>query len=187
MPLEILSDFSPSWCTALLQDPNLRAITTASRVSHPSTGENSLLATTLANSPCIRAVKTFLRNSSNNTSQAQTPEVYMLFSLGRGVDGIAGTCHGAIIALMLDEVMGALAAEVFGRYNIVTTRLDVGFHKRLDTPRVVLTRAILEGADRNNAVGEGARRVKIIGTVEDGENGVFATGKSEFAKLKERL
>jgi len=44
----------------------------------------------------------------------------------------------AMVALMLDEVMGTLAAEVFGRYNIVTTRLDVGFKRRLDISRVYL-------------------------------------------------
>ena len=45
---------------------------------------------------------------------------------------------------MLDEVMGQLAAEIFGRYNIVTASLDVTFKRRLKTPRVILTRAYTE-------------------------------------------
>ena len=40
--------------------------------------------------------------------------------------------------------MGQLAAEVFGRYNIVTAGLDVKFKRRLDTPRVVLAKTYME-------------------------------------------
>lgn len=107
-------------------------------------------------------------------------EVYMLFSLGRGVEGVPGTGHGAIVALVLDEVMGTLAAQVFGRYNIVTARLNVEFKRRLDTPRVVLARAFLGGA-------KGERKVEIRGSVEDGEGIVFADGTSVFVRLQPSL
>jgi thioesterase superfamily protein 4 len=100
---------------------------------------------------------------------------------------MAGTGHGAMVALMLDEVMGTLAAEVFGRYNIVTARLDVGFKRRLDTPRVVLARAFVEGAKGGVGVGKGARKVEILGKVEDGEGGVFADSRSVFVRLIPKL
>jgi len=44
IPNEKLSDFSYPWCAALSDDPTLQPIPTASRITHPSTGENSLLA-----------------------------------------------------------------------------------------------------------------------------------------------
>lgn len=111
----------------------------------------------------------------------------MLFSLGRGVEGIAGTGHGAIIALMLDEVMGTLAAEVFGRYGIITAALEVRFKRRLDTPRVVLARASLKGVNKEIEPEKDRKKVEILATVEDGEGGVFADGRSVFARLKPKM
>lgn len=109
---EILSDFSLPWCKALSEDATLQLIVTDSRTYHCSTGENSLLASSLANPSCIRAVQTFIRRGPS-ASLAQT-EIYMLFSLGRGVECIAGTGHGAIVALMLDEVMARLPRRCLG-------------------------------------------------------------------------
>ena len=115
----------------------------------------------------------------------------MLLSLGRGVEGIAGTAHGGIIALMLDEVMAHLASEIFGRDNIITKSLNVEFKRRLDTPRVVLARACMEGGEEEGKGGgfggEDRRKVKISGRIEDGEGGVFAEGTSVFVKLRPKL
>ncbi|KAL8700239.1 MAG: hypothetical protein Q9201_005557 [Fulgogasparrea decipioides] len=186
MPDEHLSDFSRSWCTALLDDPLLQPIPTASRTVHLSTGENSLLASTLANSSTVRAVQTFFKRPAIASSENE--EIYMLFSLGPGVQGIAGTGHGAIIALMLDEAMGTLAAEMFGRSNIITASLDVRFKRRLDTPRVVLARAFLKGAEEGGGeVWKERRKLEILGKVEDGEGAVFADGRSVFVRLKSKL
>ena len=107
------------------------------------------------------------------------------------MDGIAGTADGSIIALMLDEVMGQLAAEIFARYIIVTASLDVAFKKWLDTLRVVLVRAYTEGGEedvkRGNIRGEIRRKLKIIGRVEDGQGGIFAEGTSVFVELRPKL
>ena len=46
---------------------------------------------------------------------------------------------------MLDEVTEQLAIGLFGRYEILTGALTVRFKRRLETPRVVLCRAWLEG------------------------------------------
>lgn len=97
-------------------------------------------------------------------------EVLQLFSLGSVVNGISGTYHSAIISLMLDEVTGQLATGLFGRYEILTGALTVRFRRRLETPRVVLCRAWLEGSVQE-------RKLTIKGTVEDGGGGVFATGR----------
>ena len=115
----------------------------------------------------------------------------MLFSLGCGVDGITGTAHGAIVALMLDEAMGQLAAEVFGRHNIVTARLDVAFKRRLNTPRVVLAKTFMkegeEEAKRGSVRGENKGKLEIMGRVEDEEGDVFAEGRSIFVGLRQKL
>ena len=107
------------------------------------------------------------------------------------MEGIAGTAHGGVVALMLDEVMAHLASEVFGRDNIITKHLNVEFKRRLDTPRVVLARAYMEEGEEEvkggGFGGEDRRKVKIRSRIEDGEGGVFAEGTSVFVKIRPRL
>ena len=107
------------------------------------------------------------------------------------MEGIAGTAHGGVVALMLDEVMAHLASEVFGRDSIMTKNLNVEFKRRLDTPRVVLARAYMEGGEEEfkggDSGGKGRRKVKIRGRIEDGEGGIFAEGTSVFVKLRPKL
>lgn len=87
----------------------------------------------------------------------------MLFSLGRGVEGIVGTGHGAIVALMLDEVMAAVAAEVFGRHGIITGALEVRFKRRLETPRVVLARASLKRVQEEAGAEKDRKKLEFFG------------------------
>ncbi len=111
----------------------------------------------------------------------------MLFSLGRGVEGIAGTGHGATVALMLDEMMAGVAAEVFGRHGIITGALEVRYKRRVETPRVVLARASLKGVQEEAGAEKDGKKLEILGTVEDGEGGVFAEGRTVFVRFKPRL
>ena len=107
------------------------------------------------------------------------------------MEGIAGTAHGGIIALMLDEVMAHLASEVFGRDSIITKSLNVEFKRRLDTPRVVLARAYMERVEEQveggDFGGESGRKLKIRGRIEDEEGGIFAEGTSVFVRLRPKL
>jgi len=84
----------------------------------------------------------------------------MLFSLGLGVEGIASTGHGAIVALMLDEVMAAVAAEVFRRHGIITGALEVRYKRRVETPRVVLARASLKGVQEEAGAEKDRRKLE---------------------------
>ena len=177
MPEEATSDFSLPWCCALFDSPAWKVIPTLSRQRPKGDTENSLLADSLWNDRGVRAMQTFIK--SNNRSPSDM-EVLQLFSLGSGINGISGTCHGAIISLMLDEGAAQLATGLFGRYEIVTGALNVRFKRRLETPRVVLCRAWLEGPVQE-------RKLTIKGTVEDGVGGVFATGETIFVRLKANL
>ena len=193
---ERTADFSLPWCMALFSDPTLHRIPTGFRIIHGSTVSNNLLGIELFNERSIPAVQTFIKRhpSPNNACAPHNHhdiEIYMLVSLGRGVEGIAGTAHGGVVALMLDEVMAHLASEVFGRDSIMTKNLNVEFKRRLDTPRVVLARAYMEGGEEEfkggDFGGKGRRKVKIRGRIEDGEGGVFAEGTSVFVKLRPKL
>jgi len=130
------------------------------RISRYLEFENVFLATTLATTSCIRAVKTFIRRGP--TASLAQLEIYMLFSLGRGVEGIAGTGHGAIVALMLDEVMAGVAAEVFRRHGIITGALEVRYKRRVETPRVVLARASLKGVKEGGEAEKDRKKREIL-------------------------
>jgi hypothetical protein len=102
----------------------------------------------------------------------------MLFSLGRGVEGIVGTGHGAVVALMLDEVMAAVAAEVFGRHGIITGALEVRFKRRLETPRVVLARASLKRVQEEAGAEKDRKKLEFF-------LGRWKMGKGEYSRKVE--
>lgn len=97
----------------------------------------------------------------------------MIFSLGDGVNGIAGTCHGALIALMLDEIAGQLVAELFGRYSIITAAMKISYKRKLPTPAIVLCRAWLAETVK-------VRKAIVDGTIEDGMGEAYASGQTVF-------
>ena len=189
---EALSDFSLPWCQAIFADPAWKPILTLTRLDGTS---STFFSKTLRTPEGIRAVQSFEKLSSSPGSGSSSgggggggedeediEEVCMLFSLGQDLEGLAGMCHGAVIMLMLDEVMGLMVAVKTGAFNSATATLNVGFKKGLGTPRVVLCRAWVDKGRRPQG-----RKWWVKGTVEDGEGGVFATGEALFIGLREML
>lgn len=179
MPQKPFHDLSQPWCLAIANDPAWKLIPTLSLAQDPASTENSLLAETLSTTRGIRAVQTYLKQRPDHAEQQDRTEVRMMFSLGDGVDGIAGTCHGGLIGLMLDEVTGQLASEVFGRYNIITAGLQVVYKRKISTPTAVLCSAWLGEVK--------GRKARVEGRIEDGLGGVYATGQTVFVALDRRL
>lgn len=179
MPQKSSHDLSQPWCLAILKDPAWKLIPTLSLTRHPASTENSLLAETLSTTRGVRTVQTYLKQDTDHAEPQEMTEVRMMFSLGDGVNGIAGTCHGGLIGLMLDEVTGQLASEVFGRYNIITAGLQVVYKRKISTPTAVLCRAWLGEVK--------GRKAKVEGRIEDGLGGEYATGQTVFVTLDRRL
>ena len=182
MPEEAATDFSLPWCQNLFNDPTWRPIYTLSRVEFQTGTMNSLLAKTLWTDRAVRAVQSFEKVSANAHVEEVPEEVCMLYSLGDGLDGADGVCHGGVVGILLDEVLGLMVAVITGKYQSVTAELNVSFKQRLMTPQVVLCKARLD-ADREAQ----GRKFWVKGTVEDGAGGVFAEGRALFVMLKEKL
>jgi acyl-coenzyme A thioesterase PaaI-like protein len=182
MPPEHPGGFSSPWAQAIIEDPLWEPVVTYSRVAHPSRGtENAFLAQSLNGPECVRAVLSFHRFPRSTSCPPAAAsyahhEARMIFSLGSGLDGHSGFAHGAVIGLLIDEVMGQCVATVFGR-SIVTAELNVQFKKMLPTPSVVLCRAWIEEEPAG-------RKIRLKATVEDGEGGLFATGGGLFILVK---
>jgi acyl-coenzyme A thioesterase PaaI-like protein len=189
MPTETISDFSPPWAQALINDHAWELVPTNGReeMPPPST-ENALMALALDRPDGVRAVLSFNRypsppSSSSPSSSSPTSfkgfETRMLFSLGTGVNGHSGFCHGGFIGTLIDEACGQCAFPIFGS-AVVTAEMTVQYKKMLPTPSIVLCRAWIEEEPEG-------RKVWVKASVEDGQGGVYATGKTLFIKTKAKI
>lgn len=189
MPTESISEFSPPWAQALINDPVWKPVPTNGReVLAPPSTENALMALTLDRPDGVRAVLSFNRYppapspsslSSSPPTRFKGLETRMLFSLGTGVNGHSGFSHGGFIGTLVDEACGQAIFPIFGN-DTVTAEMTVQYKKMLPTPSVVLCRAWVETEPEG-------RKVWVKASVEDGLGGVYATGRTLFIKMKPKL
>lgn len=69
-----------------------------------------------------------------------TPEMYLLISLGQDVDGGVRRLHGGLTATLLDQAMGTLISRVYDN-TCATADLNVKYKVAVTTPCVLLCRA----------------------------------------------
>lgn len=172
---EFEDDLNLPWCNRLTADPSYKAVDTFSRVPNGEGGENSLLAISLNSSTTIRACKSFIKPHPN--SQALGSSADVLFSLGSGVNSIAGVCHGSIVSLMFDETFGQLMTHFFDRNELITAELRVSFKRPLRTPAVVLCTAQVEREPEG-------RKTWMSGQIRDGVGTVFAEAQCLYLRRK---
>jgi thioesterase superfamily protein 4 len=97
---------STPWAAALINDPNWTRTTTGSRLPKAS-GEDSFFAETLATDRTMRACMT-LKPTEETEGDMPYKEIVTIVDLGNGVDGYPQTCHGGMVATLMDEVCGVL-------------------------------------------------------------------------------
>jgi acyl-coenzyme A thioesterase PaaI-like protein len=113
-----------------------------------------------------------------SSTDPDTPEMLLLISLGRHVDGGARRLHGGVTATLLDQVMGHLIAFVYDN-TCATADLNVKYKAAVTTPCVLLCRAKI--------IRKKGRWVESVGWVEDGQGKIFAEGKGAFVLNKSAL
>ncbi|KAF1352815.1 hypothetical protein EJ07DRAFT_135786 [Lizonia empirigonia] len=134
-------------------------------------------------------IQQFLISKQNPASQSKeeqvwsaadpdTPEMFLLISLGRDVDGGVQRLHGGVTATLLDQVMGTLISYVYDN-TCATADLNVKYKAAVTTPCVLLCRA--------KVVRKKGRWIESVGWVEDGQGKVFAEGKGAFVMNKNTL
>lgn len=97
------------WAKALIEDPKWTCAVTPSRVPK-SSGEDELYAVTLATDRTFRAYQT-LRPTKELGGKLVYHEIKGIVTLGDGLAGFAGVCHGGIAATLLDETCGILVGS----------------------------------------------------------------------------
>lgn len=113
-----------------------------------------------------------------SATDSDTPESYLLISIGRDVDGGARRLHGGVTATLLDQVMGYMVSHMYDN-TCATADLNVKYKLAVTTPCVLLCRA--------KVVRQKGRWVETRGWIEDGQGKVFAEGKGAFVLNKEAL
>lgn len=105
-----------------------------------------------------------------------TPEMYLLVSIGRDMDGGMRRLHGGVTATLLDHVMGTLISCAYDN-TCATANLNLQYKIAIATPCVLLCRAKI--------VKKKGRWIEVVGWVEDGHGKVYAEGNGAFVMSKE--
>lgn len=168
------------WCQKILQDPNYKLESTASRIHKDSTREDALLGQTLKTDDTIRGWISLYRRPTE--SRPLKDEVRSLLSLEAGLNGYPRVCHGGIVATMLDEVLSILVA-VCGRSqgrrgDNVTAYLNVTYVKPVPTPSVLLVKGKIERIERRKHFAKG-EIVNEQGVVLAKADGLFVSVEKE--------
>ena len=199
-PSETKTHFlSIPWCANLLTSTSITIDPTpATRLPKPPTTENELFASTLATPATIPHCLSF--HPTPRSATDPIPECHCLATLGSGVDGHAGVCHGGVVATVLDEVLGLLVAVNCGRGKgkgedevkmpaeegggagrAMTAFLNVVYVRPVATPQTVVCSARFRLRD-----GDG-RRSWVDGEMRDGRGEVLARAESLFLVPRSKL
>ena len=176
---EALSDFSAQWCQDLLNSPDLVNLSTEDRRPQPISDKivpQTLFTETLKSDTTIRAMQ--ILRAKHADIDGLSPPVFILMSLGNGLESHVGILHGGMMAAMMDYVTSYIAVFTAGT-NMVTAELNVRYRKSVSLPGVVLCRA--------KAIKREGRRVLIQGTIESGTGTIFCEGDSICVLRKEKL
>ncbi|KAF1808039.1 hypothetical protein P152DRAFT_376510, partial [Eremomyces bilateralis CBS 781.70] len=131
---------------------------------------NSMFARTLYTNYGIRAQINFKRPAREADSILPYEHCFLL-SIGDGLDGKKGRAHGGFSALLMDQMTGSVAFQLFGGLPPATATMTVDYKQPIDTPGVVLCRGW--------AVEKSGRKVWVRACLES-DGRILASGKALF-------
>jgi acyl-coenzyme A thioesterase PaaI-like protein len=136
--------------------------------------ENSMFNRTLKHEQGIRAELQFWRPSTEPDAYLGVEKCYLV-SVGDGLDGKGGRCHGGFNALILDQICGTCAHESNPDHlPPATATMTVDYRATVDTPCVVLCRAWMLEIE--------GRKMWVRGVIEDGQGNLKASAKCLFIR-----
>lgn len=173
------------WCSTLLNAPNTMILHQAPRQNTPgSTTEDAFWTRTLGTPDTVRGVLSVI-SSDLAAGYPRVKSCVTLFSLGPGLVGHDGMCHGGMISTLLDEGTGTLINlieeierkrdDTYAKKTPFTLNTETKYIKAVPAPGVVLIRSVLEQVD-------GKKRL-VLGIVEDGKGNVLCEARYNFLLL----
>ena len=172
MSSEALSDFSAQWCQTLLNSPVLINISTKDRRPQPPSDRilpNTLFSETLKTETTIRAWQILQAKHADPSNLS--PALFLLMSLGSGLEGYKGILHGGMMGAVMDQVTSMCAVFTAGP-KVVTADLNLTYKKSVSLPSVVLCSA--------KATRREGRKLWVQGTIEDGTGTIFCQADAVF-------
>ncbi|KAH7344323.1 HotDog domain-containing protein [Pyrenochaeta sp. MPI-SDFR-AT-0127] len=168
---EALEDLNMPWCIDIIRSTEWKAVPSREN------SENKLFSDTLWTDTTIRAHQSYYR--SPPPGHAFGGELRTLLSLGNGLDGHPGMCHGGLLSLIFDDAIHELASQELPGESVTVT-LNVTFRRPVRTPTVVVCRVWMEKEPAR-------RKAWVQASIEDGLGGVHASAQSFILKMKEKL
>lgn len=125
---EALEDLNIPWCAGLIRNPEWKLLSSRENSS------NQLVRDTLWTDKTIRARQSYYKAPPDGFTFGG--ELRVLLSLGAGLDGYPGICHGGLLSLLFDDAIHELAAQEIPEESITVT-LNINFRRPVRTPSVV--------------------------------------------------
>ncbi|KAI1272294.1 HotDog domain-containing protein [Xylaria sp. FL0933] len=169
------------WCATHLQGPRIITDAPISRTLKPD-DEDSLFADTINSERGIFRMLMVYEEPLSPTERVN--ELKTFLTLGSGLNGYPGVCHGGLVVAILDEVVSHLVPINQDRKTIprgahMTAYLNTRFIRPVSTPATVLARARLTKVE--------GRKVFLQGTLEDEKGIILAQADALFVMLKSSL
>ncbi|KAI2465216.1 HotDog domain-containing protein [Annulohypoxylon bovei var. microspora] len=169
------------WCAQHLRGPRIIVSSPASRVPKPN-GEDSLFTETLKSQTTILAMLEVYEEPRLPTDRVNSLKTFL--TLGSGLNGHPGVCHGGIVTTILDEVIGLLIPINQTRGSIrdvpcMTAYLNTTFLKPVPTCATILARSRILKVE--------GRKYFAEGWIEDSHGAILARADALFVVLKSAL
>ncbi|KAK4165864.1 HotDog domain-containing protein [Cladorrhinum sp. PSN259] len=187
------------WANNLLSDPAVLEIIVVDRRPLPS-GESNFVRRVMNSGTTVRACVTFFRmlkppkpsassvqeitkakavlqgGGSQDGEDPRNP--FLLFNalldLGEDLSSYAGTMHGGLFAVLMDEVMGT-AANFQSHHGAYTASFTTNYRRPIKVPQVVLV--------RGRVVKKDGRKIFVRGCIEDKNGNVLAEGEGLWIQM----
>ncbi|KAI1206866.1 HotDog domain-containing protein [Annulohypoxylon truncatum] len=169
------------WCAKHLRGRRVISGSPASR-KRKSNGEDSLYAETLKTQTTILAMLEVYEEPKLPTDRVDSLKMFL--TLGSGLNGHPGICHGGIVVAILDEVIGLLIPTNQQRGTMknlpfMTAYLNTTFLKPVPTCATIMARARILKVE--------GRKYHAEGWIEDGHGAILAHADALFVTLKSAL
>ncbi|KAK4178238.1 HotDog domain-containing protein [Triangularia setosa] len=101
-----------------------------------------------------------------------------LLDLGEDLCSYAGTMHGGLFAVLMDEVMGT-AANFQSEHGAYTVQFNTNFKRPIKLPMVVVV--------RGRVVKKSERKIMVRGCIEDKNGNIMAEGDGLWIQMSKNV
>ncbi|KAK4193721.1 HotDog domain-containing protein [Podospora australis] len=167
------------WCANILADPSILETIVVDRRPLPS-GESNFVRKVMNTNTTVRACISFFQPLSPSSPKALITTLggvgedptnpFLVFNalldLGEDLTSYAGTMHGGLFAVLMDEVMGTAANFQVPAHGAYTVQFNTSFKRPIKVPQAVLV--------RGRVVQKKGRKLMVRGAIEDAQGNLMA-------------